>query len=99
MRRAHARASLRCVGRGANDPAAGAPRPRPAEREAGGWLPDARAVKSPAGGGLRGTRRRIHRGSGVVIIIIFILVATATLAASYRPDQGEGEGHEPCFPK
>src|SRR6266571_2877429 len=86
------------VGRGADDPAPGAPRPGPAEREAGGWLPNARAVECPDGGGLRGSRRGIHRGSPVVVIII-ILVATATLAASYRPDHGEAEGHEPCFPK
>src|SRR5439155_10181823 len=75
-----------------------APRSGPAEREAGGRLPDAGAVERPAGGGLRSTRRGIHHRSRVVIIII-ILVATATLAASYRPDQGEAEGHEPCFPK
>src|SRR5437899_4551566 len=87
------------VGRGANDPAAGATRPRPPEREAGGWLPDARAVECPESGGLRGTRRGIHHRSRVVIIIIVILLATATLAASYRPDHGEAEGHEPCFPK
>src|SRR6266571_2657472 len=66
------------VGRGAHDPASGAPRPGPAEREAGGWLPNARAVECPDGGGLRGSRRGIHRGSRVVVIII-ILVATATL--------------------
>ena len=86
------------VGRGADDPASRAPRSGPAEREAGGRLPDAGAVERPAGGGLRSTRRGIHHRSRVVIIII-ILVATATLAASYRPDQGEAEGHEPCFPK
>ena len=48
------------VGRSADNPASGAPRPGPAEREAGGWLPDARAVECPAGGGLRGARRGIQ---------------------------------------
>ena len=47
-----------------------------------------------------GSSRRLLGGSGVVIIIIIvILVATAILAASRRPDQGETESHERCFPK
>src|SRR5213592_2948141 len=86
------------VGRGAHDPATRAPRPRPPEREAGGWLPDARAVECPDAGGLRSTRRGIHRGGRVVVVII-ILVATAILAASRRPDHGEAESHERHFPK
>src|SRR5437870_10261220 len=46
------------VGGGADHPTSGAPRAGPAEREAGGWLPNARAVECPARGGLRSTRRR-----------------------------------------
>src|SRR6266581_931923 len=53
------------IGRGADHPTSGAPRPRPPEREAGGWLPDVRAVECPDGGGLRSTRRGIHRGGRV----------------------------------
>jgi len=47
-----------------------------------------------------GSRRRlVGRSRVVIIIIIIILVATATLAASNRPDHGEAERHESCFPK
>src|SRR3989475_10609465 len=44
------------VGRGADDPASGPPRPGPSEREAGGGVPAARAVKCPGDGGVRPTR-------------------------------------------
>src|SRR6266404_2728225 len=87
------------VGRRSDDPLTRAPGPGAAEREAGGWLPDGRAVERPAAGGLRARWRGIHHRSRVVVIIIIILVATAILAASRRPDQGEAESHERYFPQ
>src|SRR5260221_4413532 len=60
------------VGRRADDPAPAAPRPGPAEGEAGGGLPNVRAVECPHSGGLRGNPRGVPRGSaGALIFIIF----------------------------
>src|SRR5260221_8689792 len=61
------------VGRRADDPAPAAPRPGPAEGEAGGWLPNVRAVECPHSGGLRRKPRRIPpRGRGVHILLLVV---------------------------